>query len=93
MRGGLLPRASEELEEKEQEFASRQRKEGERPLQLAQGAKLRLSDASQLWGHTGMYPELQVSKAAATAISSRVQVCLECVVEASEICSHRGHFH
>lgn len=51
MRGGLLPRASEELEEKEQEFASRQRKEGERPLQLAQGAKLRLSDASpsKLW--------------------------------------------
>ena len=48
---------------------------------------------AQLWGHTGMYPELQVSKAAATAISSRVQVCLDCVVEASEICLHRGHFH
>ena len=45
---------------------------------------------AQLWGHTGMYPELQVSKAAATAISSRVQVCLDCVVEASEICLHEG---
>ena len=44
---------------------------------------------AQLWGHSGMHPELQVSKAAAIAFSSRVQVCLDCVDNASEICMHK----